>query len=181
MFFAFQACVSELMREWVWREVDCILYGMFNVKKKNCKKKEKKKKAYPLLPTAVCFSTVQHCDGRAAQSSVFSATSAAHRLEVTASFTELRPMFFAILKGRNPKLWPTQKTHDNGRRGDDGPSPSSPLISPWAHTPLRLFFLFFFFKQRHCRQCIVTKDENTSMLKKKKVLQEFKLQPWVCA
>lgn len=31
--FAVQACESEWVTECVLREVDCILYGMFNVKK----------------------------------------------------------------------------------------------------------------------------------------------------
>lgn len=38
------------VNECVSREVDCILYGMFNVKKK-----KKEKLQSPLLPTAICF------------------------------------------------------------------------------------------------------------------------------
>ena len=40
--FAVRACESDWVSKCVSREVDCTLYGMFNVKKKNQKNNKKK-------------------------------------------------------------------------------------------------------------------------------------------
>lgn len=110
--FAVQACVSEWVRECVSREVDCILYGMFNV--------GKKKLNSPLLPTAVCFYTLSStvtaiC--RAAQHSLMPSVFH-HHFSVTPTESEsivywTQAYVFAILKEeiqscdrlRNTLLW----------------------------------------------------------------------------
>lgn len=131
--FAVRACGSDCVSEHSWREVDCILFGMFNVEKKN------EERSWNHLYFLLAFMYSQAlCDCRPAVEHRQCSTTI--QLKVKASFAELRltfSCFFAILKEDNPKLWHT--VQDKGAAvAVTVTAPSRPLFflsaqTPWTH------------------------------------------------
>lgn len=157
MFFALQACVSGWVGVCLMREVDCILYGMFLVKKK---KKKKKKAKLPFTPQCSLLScTVQHCMTafcRAAQRSLMLSVFQHH---LTVSPTEsivywtqayvLLPFF----KRKKSKAVTNSETHCYGR--GVATVCYRPLFRLRAHATLDLFF--FKHQAEDAGKCTVTK------------------------
>lgn len=134
--FAVRACGSDCVSECSWGGVDCILFGMFNVEKKNNRGWNH---LYFLLAFIYCQAL---CDCHPAVEHRQCSTTA--QLKVKASFTELRLTFFVFFRhseGRNPKLWPTQK-HTVQDKGAvvAVTARSCPLFFLSAQTPWTHFF-----------------------------------------
>ena len=147
--------MCEWLSEYVLREADCILYGMFNGKKKlNCW--TPLQFAFIYCP-ALCDCHLQNCTAQ------FSAIIVPH-FSVTSTESEsivywTQAYAFSHVKGRNPKLWQTQKHTVMGAR-----QWRAALI---FSLPNVLTLLWPFFLMRAQLMCIVTKDLNASMSKKK--------------
>lgn len=162
--------MNEWVSECVSREVDCIFMECLMFKKK-----EGKKAYFPFVPHCSLLSyTVQHCVTaicRLAQCSLMPSVFQ-HHFSVSSTTSEsivywTQAYVFCHSKGRNPKLWPTQKhtVKDVGRLGSALVC-SSPFElthpGPFSNTT-----------QKMLPKRIVTKDESTSM--SEKVLQKFKV------
>lgn len=174
---------SSGMCEWMSRRVfdeGSWLYSLWNV---SCKKeKEKKKKAkLPFTPQCSLLScTVQHCMTafcRAAQRSLMLSVFQHH---LTVSPTESivywtqAYVLLPFLKGRNPKLWPTQKhtvTEEEWPRSAIARSFAFELTQPWT---------FFFLNTRQKTPASVPSQKDVSTSMSKKSLQEFNVTMSVC-
>lgn len=153
------------MSECLSREVDCILYGMFNVKKKEEEAKFTFTSSCGLLSCTVVRCRPQSYTVHSSTISVPPPFSVSVHLKVKASFTELRLtcwFFFAILKG---EIQSCDRLRNTLLKGEGvATTRSRPLFLLSAQTPRT----FFFFLTETPLMCIVTKDENASMSRKKK-------------
>lgn len=134
--FSVRACGSDCVSECSWREVDCILFGMFHVEKKN-------NRSWNHLYFRLAFIYCQAlCDCHPAAEHRQCSTTAQQK--VKASITELRLTFSVVFRhseGRNPKLWPTHKhtVQDKGA-AVAVTARSRPLFFLSAQTPWTHFF-----------------------------------------